>query len=612
MISSDRPYLGVRTRALPRLLPRHTALWETLILGTLLCACAPEETPGNLHDAAGLGDVAGVVALLDPDSALVGSRDADGWTPLHHAVNGGHLELAELLLDRGADVGARDAEERIPLHLASYMGNTDVVRLLLDRDSDVTAREFRGRTPLYMATNWGDDLEVVRLLVEAGSDVNDRTPTRGEEILFSTLFYGEPEIIDFLLESGARLPEDDRSISRAVDITASNGLERVFFMAVELAEQRGIDWWEEVSVHAAARGGSVAIAEALLAQGDRPDERNRYAAEHGRLAFVEFLVDQGASLEAATRMGLKALHFAQDNGHAEVADRLIAMGASPDARVFPELRGPYLGQPAPGDRPQVFAPGIVSGHGFDSEHSPAVFSLDGTEVYWTLKFRGPILHMKQVDGAWTAPEPVPFGSEHGDGEPIFTPGGQRLYFLSMRPLEPGAAPGKENIWYVERRGEGWSTPQPVSALVNDFEQHWLFSLSEDGTLYFRSVRAGGFGEGDIYRSRRVDGSHQEPENLGAVINTDGGEHTPFIAPDESYLIFVSTGHPPRDGAFHFFISYRASDGSWLPPISLDEEVGPIGGALCPSVTPDGRFMFFIGNGDIFWMDAEFIERLRPS
>jgi ankyrin repeat protein len=585
----------------------------------MLSACARPETAADIHEVARLGDVTGVTALLDGDSALIGSRDADGWTPLHHAVNGRHLALAELLLERGADVGAVDAEDRIPLHLASYAGDEEAVRLLLAHGSDVKAREFRGRTPLFLATNWGDSLEVIRLLVEAGADVNDRTPTRGEEILFSTLFYGAPEIIDFLLEYGARLPEDDHSISRAIYVTASNGLERVFRMAVELAEERGLPWWEDVPFHAAARGGSVAIGEALLAKGAEPYATNLYgvtplhiAAENGRLDFAEYLIDRGARLDQASRAGLTAVHFARENGHAEVASRLVDLGASQDPREFPEMRGPYLGQPEPGDRPQRFAPGVVSGHGFNSEHSPAVFSRDGAEAYWTLQFRGPILHMRQENGVWTAPEPVPFGTEHGEGEPIFSPDGQRLYFLSMRPLEPGGAPGKENIWYTDRTEEGWSDPRPISPLVNDFDQHWLFSVTDHGTLYFSSVREGGVGERDIYRSRLVDGSHQEPENLGAVINSAGAEHTPFVAPDESYLIFASAGHPPADGRFRFFISYRAPDGSWLRPVSLDEEMGSFSDPLCPAVTPDGKYMFFIGEGDIWWMDAGFIERLRPD
>jgi hypothetical protein len=480
------------------------------------------------------------------------------------------------------------------------------------------AREFRGRTPLFLAVNWGGSRDVVDLLIAAGADVNDRTES-GEEILFSTLFYGMPEIIEALLAAGARLPEDDPSLIRATYLSASNGFDGVFRMAAEEAGTRGLSWWDEVPMHAAARGGSVLIGEALLESGVAVDEKNIYgitplhiAAEHGRLAFVDFLIRSGASLVETSVMGLTALHFALENGHRSVADRILALGAPDEAPVFPELRGPYLGQPEPGDEPVRFALGIVSGHGFNSEHSPAAFSPDGTEVYWTQAFRGPISYSRLEGGRWTAPRPAPFVSEHGDGEPIFSPDGQRLYFLSMRPLDPSGEPGKENIWYVERGGSGWSEPAPVDAVVNEFNHHWLFSLSGDGTLYFSSVREEGLGGRDIFRSRRVGGTHQPPENLGPVINTDGNEHTPFIAPDGSYLIFASTSHGTHEGMFHFLISFRGPGGGWSTPMALDHITAPVHDPLCPIITADGRFMFFIGSGDIWWTQAHFVEEMRVA
>jgi len=558
-----------------------------------------------------------VADLLEDVPQLLEARDGDGMTPLHHAVLGGYTALVELLLDAGADIEAVDTENRTPLHHAAYEGDEAAVALLLSRNASVTAREFRGRTPLFLATNWGHDLAVVERLIAAGSDVNDRTP-RGEEVLFSTLFYGDPAIIEALLSAGARLPEDDDRLGQAVYLAASNGLEGVFRMASEEAEVRGIPWWEEVPMHAAARGGSVAIGSELLTRGAGVDEKNVYgitpvhvAAENGRLAFVEFLLSNGARINETSIMGMTALHFARENGHDPVVARLLELGASDAPPAFPEIRGPWLGQQEPGVSPERFAPGIVSGHSFDSEHSPAAFSPDGTEFYWTQAFRGPIAFSKLENGRWTAPAPAPFVSEFGEGEPIFSPDGQRLYFLSMRPLEPGAEPGKENIWYVDREGDGWAEARPVDAVVNEFDHHWLFSVSEGGTLYFSSIRGDGYGGRDLFRSRRVNGVHQAPENLGPVINSEETDHTPFIAPDESYLLFSSSGHDDTPGDFRFFISYRTEDGGWSTPQPLDHVTRPVEQPLCPLVTADGRFLFFIGSGDIWWTRADFIEEMRP-
>ena len=591
----------------------------TLLVGAPDSTGAQGDSSARILDAARNGELSQVVTLLTTNPVLLHARDGDGLTPLHRAALGGHAEIAEFLLDRGADILAVDAQSRMPLHHAAFEGHAACVQILLDRGSDVTAREFRGRTPLFLATNWGNNLETVEMLIAAGSDVNDRTE-RGEEVFFSTLFYGRPAIISALLEAGARLPEDEHNLGRSVFLAASNGFEGVFRMAAEENESRGLPWWEDVSMHAAARGGSALIGEALLDKGAVVDERNMYgitplhvAAENGRMEFVDFLVGNGADIDGQNTMGMTALHLARENEHEDVVACLLDSGASDQPPVFPELRGPWLGQREPGNTPERFALGIVSGHWFNSEHSPAAFSPDGTEVYWTRAFRGPIPFSRLERGRWTAPEPAPFVSEYGDGEPIFSPDGQRLYFLSQRPIEPGAEPGKENIWFVERQGSGWSEPEAVGPAVNDFRQHWLFSITESGTLYFSSIREDGYGRHDIFRSPRVNGIHQTPENLGPVINSDETDFTPFIAPDESYLIFASSGQGLEVGTgFHFLISYRQPDGSWGNPIALDHITEPVEQPLCPLVTADGRFLFFIGSGDIWWTRADFIEELREN
>jgi ankyrin repeat protein len=608
--------LGIHVRALA--LPLVAFCSAILIFGGNQPASGSWGEGTEIHEAAKAGDVARLKALLAKDAALINLRDEKLMTPLHYAIQAKRLAAAEFLLANGADIRAANDEQLTPLHLASSAGDAAAVKLLLGRGADPKLRDMRGRPPLFLACVLGNNLEAVRLLIAAGADVNDLTP-RGEHILVSTLFNGKKEIIDFLLDSGARIPDDQRTITQAIYVSASNGVDRVFKLAVEMADRKGLAWWKGVPLHAPARSGSVAIAEALLAKGGELDQKDAYgvtplhiAAENGRKEFVDFLLARGAKIDEPTRMGKTALHLAEDNGHVDVAALLKAKGASPAPPRFPELRGPYLGQPEPGDTPKRFALGIVSGHGFDSEHSPVAFSPDGKEASWTPKFKGPMLFMRQENSVWTPPGPVSFGSSQGDGEPIFSPDGKRLYFLSLRPLEPGGASDKENIWYVERTASGWSEPRPVSPLVNAFNHHWLFSVSNDGTLCFSSVRDGGIGGRDIYRSRLINGSHEQPRNIGPVINTKGEEHMPYIAPDESYLIFVSTGHPPAAGQFHFFISYRGGDGSWTTPVSLGEKIHTVQQGLCPLVTPDGKYMFFIGQGDIWWVDAGFIEALRPK
>jgi ankyrin repeat protein len=573
---------------------------------------------GDIHEAAKSGDLPQLKKILAKDPSLVNSTDKDRMTPLHHAIEGGNLEAASLLISSGADIDAVNYKKETPLHIAAYEGNAEAVKLLLAHGTDPAIREMRDRIPLFLACNWGNDLETVRLLIVAGSDVNDKN-SRGERVLISTLYYGKKEIIDLLIDRGATIPDDEETLRGVLYITASNGMERPFNIAVEKSKKKGMDWWTGIPMQACARGGSVEIAKALIDKGLDFRNKNIYgvepihiAAENGRSEFIEFLLSKGVQIDNPSLMGKTALHFAQENGHDKLADLLIHKGASQAPPKFPILKGDYLGQEKPGDTPRLFAPGIVSGHSFDSEHSPAVFSPDGNEVYWTQKFRGPILFMKQEKGGWTAPEPAPFCSEFGDGEPIFSPDGSKLFLLSLRPIEPGGPTDKENMWFVERTPQGWSEAKPVSALINACDLHWLFSVADNGTIYFASPREGGFGANDIYCSKLRDGEYEEPKNLGNVINTPDVDHTPFIAPDESYLIFVSRGRTASTRDFQFFISYKNEDGSWKEPIALDQKINSLDFALCPAVTPDKKYMFFIAKGDIYWVDAGFIDRLRPK
>ena len=302
---------------------------------------------------------------------------------------------------------------------------------------------------------------------------------------------------------------------------------------------------------------------------------------------------------------------------------------------FPLLKGPYLGQKPPGMTPELFAPGIVTTE--FHEHSSPAFSPNGNEVYWSvfINFYGPqvILTMRQENGRWTQPEVAPFCGRYSDGNPCFSPDGQKIYFESRRPLIDGDPyTGNIDIWVVERLDHGWSAPKNLGDVINSDRWERGPSVSDNGTLYYCSMREGGYGQMDIYCLTLIHGEYAEPENLGEVINTPGYESWPFIAPNESYLIFESD-----DG--DLMISYRKDDASWTAPINLSEKLNFTGGQdRFPLLSNDGRYLFFVssrwlgpsyfdrpltldevkakarsfsnGLGNAYWVDAKIIDELR--
>lgn len=280
---------------------------------------------------------------------------------------------------------------------------------------------------------------------------------------------------------------------------------------------------------------------------------------------------------------------------------------------FPILKGPYLGQKPPGVTPEVFAPGIIS---TKAPEQCIAFAPGGRELYFVRRIGGirKIFNMKEEKGGWTSPRIVSFSGKYDDAEFSLSPDGNKLAFISKRPLD-----GKSklircwDIWIVEKTKNVWCEPENPGFVINT-DKHEIFpSFSPNGDLYFSSDRGG---EYDIYVSRHVHGRYLQAEKLGGGVNTKYGEWDQAIAPDGSYMIFCSIGRPDSYGGSDLYISFRGEDGSWAGAKNMGEKMNSSRGVCCPSISPDGRYLFFESSkghdGDIYWVDAKVIEDLRPD
>jgi Tol biopolymer transport system component len=144
---------------------------------------------------------------------------------------------------------------------------------------------------------------------------------------------------------------------------------------------------------------------------------------------------------------------------------------------------------------------------------------------------------------------------------------------------------------VKKTATGWSTPASLGPDVNTESQEYYPSVSKSGTLYFSSNREGGKGSVDIYRSRLVNGKYSKPENLGDEINSKYYDGDPYIAPDESFLIFVSYNRPDSLGDGDLYVSLN-QNGRWTTPKHLSAPVNSSALDFCPNMSPDGKYFFF--------------------
>ncbi len=275
----------------------------------------------------------------------------------------------------------------------------------------------------------------------------------------------------------------------------------------------------------------------------------------------------------------------------------------------------YPSQKLPGDSLEIFASGLISSN--EREHSCPTFSPDGTEIYFSRTYgedRHDIFLIKEdEDGFWSFPELFSFTSEYLDDGAVFSPDGSRLFFGSRRPLTKRGNPKNDtDIWYIEKTDEGWSEPVRLGAPVNSEQSEGFPSFSDNSFMYFHSSRNGEAGNSEIYRAKFENGSFSEPEKLSSKINTSFYEAAPFIAPDESFIIYYRINMKERSEK-GLMINFRQSDGSWSETVNLGEYLNLVGNDLLMAKTsPDGKYLFVLDQGDIFWIKADIIERLRAG
>ncbi|MCX6377684.1 MAG: ankyrin repeat domain-containing protein [Armatimonadetes bacterium] len=142
------------------------ALFHLERLGLLIFTFAQA---GEIHDAAEAGDLAKVQSILDSDPSQVNAKtEYSKETPLILAAEKCHMEVVQLLIEKGADVNAtEDILGDTPLHSAAKCGSKDIAELLLSKGTDVNAKNSSGSTALSMAKFWNVD-DLVEVLTKHG------------------------------------------------------------------------------------------------------------------------------------------------------------------------------------------------------------------------------------------------------------------------------------------------------------------------------------------------------------------------------------------------------------------------------------------------------------
>lgn len=195
---------------------------------------------------------------------------------------------------------------------------------------------------------------------------------------------------------------------------------------------------------------------------------------------------------------------------------------------------------------------------------------------------------------WSTPQPIAaLNSDENEGMSTIARNGHLLLFTACQ--RPGVR-GTCDLWEARLDGTDVSELRPAPGSINSDEWESQASLSCDGsTLYFASMRPGGYGGADVWASeRKPDGTWGDPYNPGPNINTPGDEEAPFITADGQTLFFSSTGHPGY-GEADILFSRRNADGTWSEPINPGPPVNTCYRELGFFISLDGSKGWFASN-----------------
>lgn len=245
-----------------------------------------------LHLAAYLGNVVWAKLLISEHVRLISRKDNYGRTPLSWAVNQGHRDMVELLVQHGARVNVKDRSKLTPLHIAVTGQHKDIVSVLLDQGARLENKTIDGDTPLIRAIQ-ANSREIIQILLERGARV-DKLPTPPEiDSLRSRTDQMEERVEELLgLQEEIFLARYSQASRTVNTVTTILGLTFRFPIILRLVSLYlkfvALDRWESMSV----------LQE--LAKSNKMNELRQWAEAY-REVFVQLVVSRNyKGLKAAT------------------------------------------------------------------------------------------------------------------------------------------------------------------------------------------------------------------------------------------------------------------------------------------------------------------------
>ncbi|MDC9723382.1 MAG: hypothetical protein PSN34_11530 [Urechidicola sp.] len=218
-----------------------------------------------------------------------------------------------------------------------------------------------------------------------------------------------------------------------------------------------------------------------------------------------------------------------------------------------------------------------------------VFSPNLEEYYYTVSNKNfeefDVYVIEKQNEKWSEPRQAFFNSKYSEHGMSFSPDGNSIYFSSTRPVDINGIMSTWHIWKSDKVNGKWNEPifVDIPNLRNKLVSHPI--ITNSGTIYFHASNLD-YSEMDIYHSKQLNGKFENAKKTIISIKSETGKCTPYVSPEEDYMIFASIGNQ-----LDLMISFSDGNGGWKNTRKLNDEINNYGQGN-PSVTSDNKFLFF--------------------
>ena len=312
-----------------------------------------------LHVAAERGDVLMCKILLD-HGAQLGDRDAESKTALQLACERGHADVVELLLGQ-SKMKPTDHSLVGALYAALEYGHVQIAQTLIDKGLKPKKIKKESHKPITLAAKSGN-LDMVELVIQEKCAIKDKNEHDWNALHFAS-HHGHHRVVERLILKDLSVKATTTKRETPLILAAKGG----HFGVVEIllrhkASVSSKDVYDQQPIHHAIRSGSLDVFNLLILHGARVDVANAFgwwpihiAAAYGHEPLVKRILEEGGRIEEKLKQPSvkrdthkivtdgcwaearwpyplsRPLHLACEFSHTTVARTLVASGAKIDA-----------------------------------------------------------------------------------------------------------------------------------------------------------------------------------------------------------------------------------------------------------------------------------------